>query len=122
MNIHKKSKIALFVLSFIGLAAFGQTKSYTGSITKVSPFNDQYAVTVGDMAFILIVDRKDTTGTSFEINKEYKDLLVKREGKYQKREGKYEISSKYLNKKFKIDYTVNGKGWKCIKRIEPSDL
>ena len=114
MNIHKKSKIVLVALSFIGLVACGQTQSFTGLITKVSPFNDQYAITVGNVSFVLIVDSKDKTGASFDINPENKDLLVKKEGRY-------EISPKYLNKKFKVDYTINGKGWKCIQKVGPSD-
>lgn len=114
MDIRRKSKLFIAALSFIGLAAFGQTKSFTGSITKVSPFNDQYAITVGNVFFVLIVDPKDKTGASFDINPDNRDLLVKREGKY-------EIAEKYLNKKFKIVYTVNGKGWKCINKIEAAE-
>src|ERR1035437_3865433 len=109
-----KTRTFIVLLSFIGLSAFGQTMSFTGAITKARPFNDQYAITVGDTVFVLIVDKKDTSGTRFDINQESSDLLVKKEGKY-------EIAPKYLNKTYKIIYMINGKGWKCIKKIETSD-
>lgn len=108
----KKSKIIIPVLLFIVLTACGQTKSIlTGAITNVHTYNMQYAMTVDNTNIVLIVDLKDTTGTSFEINKKYKDLLVKRDGKF-------ELNPKYARKKFKVTYYVNGKGWKCIKKVE----
>jgi hypothetical protein len=110
----KKLSILFALLCFISIATFGQSNtnnSVTGTITEVRAYNDQYAMTIGNTTLVLIFDRKDETGTSFEVNKEYKDILVKKDGKF-------ELNPTYLNKTFTIVYYVNGKGWKCIKTIE----
>jgi hypothetical protein len=110
----KKSKLLLILLSFIGLTAFAQTESttITGVMSAVSPYNDQYRITVGDTPLVLIVNEQDKARASFEINEQYKDILIKDKDKY-------ELNPKYVNEKFKITYYINGKGWKCIKTIEP---
>jgi|ERR1700722_16101259 len=114
----KKSRILVAILAFIGLTAFGQTatesKTVTGKITKAQAFNDECAVTVDGVFLVLIKDPKDATGHSFEINAEYKDLIVRVEDAQQ-----YEVAHKYAKKKFKVTYYINGKGWKCIEKIEP---
>ena len=109
----KKSRLLVVLLSFIGLTVFGQqeTKSITGVIKSPSAFNDQCSVKVDNVFMVLIKDHKDATGKSFEINEEYKDLIVEKDGKY-------EIARKYVKKKFKVTYYINGKGWKCISKIE----
>ncbi|MGP8215592.1 MAG: hypothetical protein ACLQQ4_08525 [Bacteroidia bacterium] len=113
----KKSKIIFAILCLIGLTAFGQiqTSSITGTLTKLSPFNDQYSFMVGKTYLVLIVDARDKTRSTFEINPEYKDILIKDSN------GKYELNPKYADKTFKITYYINGKGWKCIKTLEPSN-
>jgi hypothetical protein len=109
----KKSKLLLVLLSFIGLTVFGQqeTKTINGTIKAPRAFNDQCGLKVDDTFLVLIKDHKDVSGKSFEINAEYKDLIIEKDGKY-------EIAPKYADKKFKVTYYVNGKGWKCISKIE----
>jgi hypothetical protein len=109
----KKTRIIIAILSFIGLTAFGQDNTVVGKITEVSPYNDQYRITVGDASLVLLVDPKDETHSTFEINKKYKNILVKKDGKFV-------LNPKYADKTFKIEFEINGKGWKCIKTIEPS--
>jgi hypothetical protein len=109
----KKTKFIFVILCFIGLTAFGQSNSVTGTIKNVNSYNDQYAMTVGNTNLVLIVNLKDKTTTSFEVNKEYSDILIKKDGKYV-------LNPKYANQTFTITYYVNGKGWNCIKTIEPA--
>ena len=109
----KKAKFILAILSFAGLAAFGQDKKITGKIQSVDPYNDEFRVTINDTAFVLIVQPSDASKKKFDVNKEYKDILVEKKGKY-------ELNSKYAEKTLVFSYYVNGKGWKCIKTIEPS--
>ncbi|HVA99065.1 MAG TPA: hypothetical protein VNG53_09235 [Bacteroidia bacterium] len=110
----KKSKfIILVALFFVGLTAFAQTKSITGKLISVKPYNDEFMIKVGNTSFVLIKNLKDKSKTSFEINSDYKDILVEKNKKF-------EINPKYINKVFKVSYYINGKGWKCIKTIEQS--
>ncbi|MEO6884088.1 MAG: hypothetical protein ABI199_08690 [Bacteroidia bacterium] len=107
----KKLKIIFLVaLFFTGLTSFSETHSVTGKLSNLRPFNDEYQITVGNTSLVLIKNLKDKTKTSFEINSEYKDILVETNGKY-------EINPKYVKKVFKISYYINGKGWKCIQKI-----
>jgi hypothetical protein len=107
----KKSKIALVILSFIGLAAFGQANTITGSISSVQPYNGQYRMVVKDTSLVLLVNIGKATGTTFNVNMPYRDILIKKDGQYI-------LNPKYANKTLKISYYMNGKGWKCIKTIE----
>ena len=94
----KKSKlIVLVALFFIGLTAFAQIKSITGKLTSVRPYNDEFMLTVGNSSFVLIKNLKDKSKTSFEINPEYKDILVEKNGKY-------ELNPKYINKVVTVSY------------------
>jgi hypothetical protein len=107
-------KVYLFAttaLLFLVLSAFEQTNTITGKITAVHPFNDEYAVTVGNTTMVLMIGKRDSTGYLFAINREYQDILIKNKGEYV-------LNPKYTNKLFTVSYTVNGKGWKCIKKIE----
>lgn len=107
----KKVKLLTVLLFFVGLTAFGQASNVTGTITDVRAYNEQYAMTVNGKNIVLIV-HKGKMGTTFQINKEYGDLLVLTDGKYV-------LNPKYVNKTFTITYTVNGKGWNCIQTVEP---
>jgi len=108
----RKVKLLTALLFFIGLTAFGQTNSVTGTITDVRLYNEQYAMTVNGTNIVLIV-HNSKMGTTFEINKEYSDLLIKSNGKYV-------LNPKYAGKTLIITYQMNGKGWNCIQTIEPS--
>jgi hypothetical protein len=108
----KISQLIVALLCFIGLNAFGQTIS--GKVTSVKPhFGGEYALTVGKETFVLLVDKNDKARKSFELNKEYKDILIQHEGKFI-------LNPKYANQPLQITYKVNGKGWKCIQTIKPS--
>lgn len=109
----KKSILLFALLAFFGLSAFGQTesKTITGEIKSPQAFNDQCSVKVGDVFMVLIKNHNDASGKSFEINEQYKGLIVEVDGKY-------EIAKQYAGKKFTVTYYINGKGWKCIKEIE----
>ena len=109
-------KIASLVLTFIFFTStniFAQTESNTvsGMIKEVKPhFASSHLLLVNNVELILMSNLKDTTGTSFEINKEFKDLLVKKAGAFV-------LNKKYEGKSFKFIYNVNGKGWKCITNV-----
>jgi len=109
----KKSSTIVAILFFIGLSAFGQSKSVIGTIKEVKPYNDQYRLTINDTAYVLIVDSRDASKKSFEVNKKYKDILLKNKEEY-------ELNPKYANKNLRVTYYINGKGWRCIKTIESS--
>lgn len=106
-------KITGIILSFaffITTGIFAQTNSntVTGIIKEVKPhFGGQQTLVVNNTELVLIADPKDASGNTFEINKEYKDLLIKKENAFV-------LNPKYQNKTFKFSYTINGKGWKCI--------
>ena len=111
-------KISTFALLFtilIGFNSQAQINTVNGTITDVKPyFANEHALTVGveKTVFILITDQKDITGKTFEINKEYHDLLIETKDK------KFVLNPKYAHKTFAITYEVNGKGWKCIKTLK----
>jgi|ERR1035437_9823289 hypothetical protein len=105
----KTSNFIFVLLCFIGLNSFAQENSAAGVITNVKPhFAGEYAMNVGKTEVVLIVNQTDKT---FEINKEYKDLLVEKKGKYI-------LNPKYNGKQLHVTYYVNGKGWKCIQSIK----
>lgn len=109
-------KIAGLVLSLMFFSAshiFSQSESNTvsGIINEVKPhFAGEHTLIVGETELVLLVDKKDNTGKTFEINKPYRDILLDKKGSYI-------LNPKYANKSFKFIYTINGKGWKCIKSI-----
>ena len=111
----KISTLTLLFLILIGFKALAQTRTVNGVITNVKPsFANEHALTVGKekTILILITDLKDSTGKTFEINKEYHDLLIETKDK------KFILNPKYAHKTFAITYEVNGKGWKCIKTLK----
>lgn len=111
----KNSTFTLLFLILIGFKGLAQTNTVTGTITNVKPhFANEHALTVGKekTLLILITDIKDSTGKTFEINKEYHDLLIETKDK------KFVLNPKYAHKTFAIIYEVNGKGWKCIKTLK----
>ena len=108
----KTTNFIIAFLCFVGLNMFGQANSVTGTITDVKPhFAGTQSMRVGLTEIILVPNPKDKTGKTFEINKEYKDLLIESEGKYI-------LNPKYAEKTFTVTYTVNGKGWKCLQSIK----
>ncbi len=111
----KISTLTLLFLILIGFKSLGQTNTVIGTITEVKPsFAGEHALTVGKekTVLILITDLKDSSGKTFEINKEYCDLLIETKSK------KFVLNHKYAKKSFAITYEVNGKGWKCIKTVK----
>ena len=112
----KSFTFSLILLSLMSFNSEAQTNTLVGKITNVKPFfGDEYALTIGKTTLILILDRKDESGKSFEINNEYKDLLVQNKGK-----NNYILNPKYAHKSLNISYYINGKGWKCVKNIKPA--
>ena len=111
-------KISTFALLFtilIGFNSQAQINTVNGTITDVKPyFANEHALTVGKekRTLILITNLKDSTGKTFEINKEYHDLLI------ETKEKKFILNPKYAHRTFSITYEVNGKGWKCIKTLK----
>ena len=110
-------KIASLFLSFMFVAAtysFAQTletNTVSGIITEVKPhFAGQHTIMLGETELVLITNNKDKSGKTFEINKEYKDILLDEKGIFV-------LNPKYANKPLKFTYTLNGKGWKCISNI-----
>jgi len=109
----KRSRILLVILSLIGLTAFGQAQTTKGIVKSVQPFNDQYTLTVNDISYVLLVDTKSTARKLFLVNRKFRDILIEKGGVY-------ELNPKYAGKTLSLTYTVNGKGWNCIKSIEVS--
>ena len=111
----KISTLTLYFFILMAFKGFTQTNTASGIITDVKPyFANEHALTVGveKTVFILITDPKDITGKTFEINKEYHDLLIETKDK------NFVLNPKYSHKTFAITYEVNGKGWKCIKTLK----
>ena len=111
-------KIASFVLALVVFTsthvfAQAETNVVTGSVTEVKPhFAGEHTLVVNNEELVLITDLKDPSGNSFEINKEFKDLLIKKDAAFV-------LNPKYEGKSFKFTYNVNGKGWKCITKVSP---
>jgi hypothetical protein len=99
---------------FVTSPVFAQSpeaNTVSGIIKEVKPhFAGQHTLVVGETELVLLTDRKDKSGKTFEINKEYKDIL-------RDEKGVFVLNPKYANKSFKFTYTINGKGWKCIQNI-----
>ncbi|MEO8762354.1 MAG: hypothetical protein ABI388_12330 [Bacteroidia bacterium] len=112
MKISTLTFLFLILISFKSLA---QTNTVIGTITEVKPsFAGEHALTVGkeNTVLILITDLKDASGKTFEINKEYHNLLIETKDKT------FVLNPKYAHKTFEITYTINGKGWKCINTLK----
>jgi len=110
-------KIASLFFSFMFVTAthlFAQTveaNTLSGTITEVKPhFAGEHTLVVGETELVLLTNTKDKTGKTFEVNAAYKDILLDKKGTFI-------LNPKYANKSFKFIYTINGKGWKCIKSI-----
>jgi hypothetical protein len=111
----KAPSIIIVFLILLSGNSFAQKNSITGKITDVKPhFAGQYALTVGEATLVLLVDNKDSSEKKFQINKKYRDLLIKSKDTFI-------LNPKYSNKIFKVSYTINGKGWKCINTIQLSE-
>jgi hypothetical protein len=109
-------KIAGLVLSLMffttsHMFAQSETNTVSGTIKEVKPhFAKEHTLIVGETELVLLTDTKDKSGKSFEINKPYTDILLDKKGTFV-------LNPKYANKHFTFTYTINGKGWKCIKEI-----
>lgn len=114
-------KIASFVLAlvfFTSTHVFAQAESniVIGTVKEVKPhFAGEHTLMVNNTDLVLITDLKDPSGNTFEINKEYKDILIKKGNAFI-------LNPKYEGKTFKFTYSVNGKGWKCISQISPVNI
>jgi hypothetical protein len=108
----KRIALVITLLVFVSCTGFSQSGNISGVVTSVKPhFANTCLLLVNDTELILTQDPKDKTGKAFEINKKFKDLLIEKEGQYV-------LNPKYSGKKFSFDYTVNGKGWKCIHSVK----
>jgi len=112
-------KIASFVFALVLFASthvFAQSEAntITGTVKEVKPhFAGEHTLVVNGTDLVLITDLKDPSGNTFEINKEYKDILIKKGDAFI-------LNPKYEGKTFKFTYSVNGKGWKCITLVSPA--
>jgi hypothetical protein len=115
-TLMKKTRLILALLSFVGFAAFGQTteqKTVKGTVSAVHAFNNEFSLTIQSAEYILLTAPKESKRKQFLINKKYKDLLIPVKGEYV-------LNPKYAGKTLLFSYYVNGKGWNCIKTIQPS--
>ncbi|MBS1647130.1 MAG: hypothetical protein JST67_07310 [Bacteroidetes bacterium] len=88
-----------------------QEKVITGIVTQVqAKFLGAQALTVGKTELVLLANQNDASLSTFQVNKEFNDFLVKTN------EG-FELNKKYKDKVFSFVYSVNGKGWNCISKI-----
>ena len=111
-------KIASIVFTLMLVASthlFAQTEANTvsGVIKEVKPhFAGEHTLVVNNVELVLLTNSKDPNAKSFEINKEYKDILIKKGDAFM-------LNPIYKGKFFKFTYSVNGKGWKCITEASP---
>ena len=107
----KKFQLTFLLLVLACIASYAQSGTVQGVVTSVKPhFADTYALQVGDTELILTHSAKDKSGKAFEINKKFRDLVVAKDGQYI-------LNPKYAGKKLSFDYSINGKGWKCIHTV-----
>ena len=66
---------------------------------------------VNETELVLMANQEDATNSTFEINKEFNDILVK------DKNGNFSLNTKYQGKSLNFTYFVNGKGWNCISKI-----
>ena len=110
-------KIVSFVFALVLFTTshlFAQTdkNTITGTVKEVKPkFLGAQSLMVDKMELVLMANQEDTSGTTFEINKEFNDLLKK------DKKGNFVLNSKYIGKSLSFTYFVNGKGWNCISNI-----
>jgi hypothetical protein len=112
----KKSGFLAALFLFIGFSAFAQTaesKTVKGTISAVHAFNSDYSLTIQSAEYILLVSPKESKHKQFLVNRKYKDLLVPSKNEYV-------LNPKYAGKTLLFTYYVNGKGWNCIKTIQPA--
>jgi hypothetical protein len=112
---------ALLFMLFASTSIFAQNESgsVTGSVKEVKPhFGGQQTLVVANTDLVLISDPKDASGNTFEINSQFKDILI-REG------NQFVLNPKYKDKIIRFNYTINGKGWKCIStasEVKPKNI
>ena len=108
-------KIAILILSLTFLGAVAQNtsnKAIEGVVKKVHPkFMGAQTLTVNETELVLMANQEDTTNSTFEINKEFADILKK------EKSGNFVLNPKYNGKQLYFTYVVNGKGWNCISHI-----
>src|SRR6185437_10176270 len=103
--------LSLMLFTASHMFAQTETKTISGTIKEVKPhFAGTHALIVDETELVLLTNTKDKTGKSFEINAAYKDILLDKKGTFI-------LNPKYANKVLEFTYTINGKGWKCIKEI-----
>ena len=110
----KIARFFLIIILFASLQVFSQNqeKEITGIIKQVHPkFLGAQSLMVDKTELVLMADQSDTTNSTFLINKEYADLLVKNNGNLT-------LNPKYKDKTLVFFYKVNGKGWNCISQIK----
>jgi Fe-S cluster biosynthesis and repair protein YggX len=111
-------KIVTLILSLTFFGAIAQStanKSISGIVKEVKPkFMGAQTLLVNETELVLMANQEDTTNSTFEINKEFSDLLVK------DKSGNLVLNQKYRGKSLDFTYFVNGKGWNCISKITAS--
>src|ERR1700752_476593 len=109
-------KVTGFFLSLMFFTTshfFAQTEANTvsGIIKEVKPHcSGEHTLVVNETELVLLTAIKDKKGKTFEINKQFNDILIDKKGAFI-------LNPKYANRPFKFTYKINGKGWKCIKTI-----
>ncbi|MEO8761235.1 MAG: hypothetical protein ABI388_07870 [Bacteroidia bacterium] len=113
-----KIKNIISLLAFFtttSLMAQITTKVETGVITNVqAKFLGAQSLTVNKIELVLMANQEDTTNSTFLINKEYANLLIKTDSNKS-----FALNPKYKGKALSFSYFVNGKGWNCISKITP---
>ena len=104
----------LILFSSSQVFAQAEKKTITGTIKEVKPkFLGAQTLLVDKTELVLMANQEDTTGTTFEVNTEFNDLLKK------EKNGNFILNPKYHGKSLSFTYFVNGKGWNCISHISP---
>ncbi len=113
----KVLSLVFSLVFFVSSNTFAQSdkNTFTGTVKEVKPkFLGAQSLMVDKMELVLMANQEDTSGTTFEINKEFNDLLKK------EKNGHFILNSKYTGKSLSFTYFVNGKGWNCISNISHS--
>ena len=103
------------LMLFASMHLFSQIEVNTvsGAIKEVkSHFAGEHTLVVNNVELVLLTNLKDPSSNSFEINKEYKDILIKKGDAFI-------LNPRYKGNVFEFTYNVNGKGWKCITKVSP---
>ena len=102
----------MFFTSHVNAQSDANKKVITGVITEVKPkFLGAQSFMVDKTELVLMANQEDTSGNSFKINNEFKDVIKK------EKNGNFVLNPKYDGKSLSFTYFVNGKGWKCISHI-----